>query len=224
MNLSPDLKARVLAAAKKHPSPTRGGARLRVSALVALALVFAGAVFYWLGGPHLAPRPLAFVCGTILGWSLVAVAAAWLAFWRGGSMVGRRRSWLLGLAASTPAILFAWMLLWNWQYPETLIAIEGRIGLRCLAFTMAIAAWPLIALAYFRRERDPSNPGAAGAARGVAMGALAGVVVDMWCPIANPMHVLLGHVGPMLLLMGIGALAGYSFSGVRASRGGAPRA
>jgi hypothetical protein len=123
---------------------------------------------------------------------------------------------LLAVAVATPAVLLAWMLLWNATYPETLLASPGRIGLRCLLFTLAMAAWPLVALAYLRRERDPLHPGTAGAARGVSAGALAGIVIDLWCPCTNPTHIALGHILPMLLLMAIGAISGRLIAGVRA--------
>jgi hypothetical protein len=157
-----------------------------------------------------------FVCGTIAGWAAIAVVATRIAFSRGASMLGRRPAWLLVLAVATPVVLFGWMLLWNLFFPETMQVWEGRIGLRCFGFTLAMAAWPLVALGYVRRERDPLQPALAGAARGVAAGALAGVVVDVWCPIANPSHVMLGHVAPMLVLMAFGALVGRVVSGVRA--------
>jgi hypothetical protein len=121
----------------------------------------------------------------------------------------------MAVAVLTPAVLFCWMLLWNTQFPETMTEYVARPGFRCLSFTLAMTAWPLVALSYVRRERNPSAPGAAGAARGVAMGALAGVVVDLWCPIAGPGHVLLGHITPILILMGLGAAAGRLLTGVR---------
>ena len=222
MNLSPELRDRVLAAAKKEAAPTRSAARTAVAFVVVAAVLLAAGIFFWLGGVRLgdpsrgiADRPLAFVCGTVIGWSLIAALATWLAFTRGKSMLGRQRAWLLGVAVLTPMVLFAWMLVWNTQYPETMATYQGSPGFKCLAFTLAMTAWPLVALLYVRREKNPLFPGVAGAARGVAMGALAGVLVDLWCPIAGPAHVLLGHITPMLLLMGLGALAGRVLTGVR---------
>jgi hypothetical protein len=184
--------------------------------VVAGAVSFAALLFFLLGGAHLAPRPLPFVAGTVLGWATIALAATWIAFWRGHSMLGRHRAWLAAVVVATPAVLFGWMLLWNVRYPETMADWPGRVGFRCLGFTLAMAAWPLLALAWVRRERDPLHPGLSGAARGVAVGALGGVVVDVWCPIANPWHVLLGHVAPMLVLLAIGLVVGRAVSGVRA--------
>jgi hypothetical protein len=216
MNTPTDLKARILVAVKGEPSPTRASAARQLAVVVVVAVVMALVLFFWLGGAHVEPRPIAFVCGTAIGWSIVASIAARLAFGRGGSMLGRPRGRLVAVAVLTPAVLLGWMLLWNATFPETLMVWPTRVGFRCLVFTLATAAWPLVAVSYLRRERDPSNAGWAGAARGVAAGALAGILVDLWCPVANPAHVLVGHICPMVLLMLVGALAGRMLVGVRA--------
>jgi hypothetical protein len=216
MNPPGDLRAKIFDHVKRERSPTRSGVAARTSVVLVAAVVSAAVLFAHLGGMHVGPRPIAYVCGTVTGWSIVAVIATWLAFARGRTMLGRSRGCLFAVVVLTPVVLFAWMLLWNARYPETLTAWPGRIGLRCLAFTMTMAAWPLVALAYIRRERDPIHPGLAGAARGVSAGALAGIVVDLWCPIANPAHVLLGHIVPMAILMTVGGAAGRLLAGIRA--------
>ncbi len=47
-----------------------------------------------------------------------------------------------------------------------------------------------------------------------ATGAWAGFIVDLWCPIAEPAHVLFGHSFPILLLAIAGALLGQRYVGV----------
>ena len=215
MNLSPELRARIFEAVRKEPAPTRSAAERQTLIVLVAAVSIAATLFAWLGGVHIGARPIPFVCGTTIGWSIVAAAASWIAFARGGSMLGRAHGRLLTVAVVTPVLLFAWMIAWNLTYPETFDGIPGRIGLRCLSFTLAMAAWPLVALAYIRRERDPLHPGTAGAARGVAAGALAGIVVDLWCPCTDPWHVLRGHIMPMFVLMAIGAISGRLMAGVR---------
>jgi hypothetical protein len=222
---SSHLKARIVHAAKLEAAPTRATARRDTWLIVAAAVLFAAALFFWLGGVHIGDartgipeRPLTFVCGTVIGWSAIAAVAMWMAFSRGKSMLGRRASVLLVVAIMTPAILFGWMLLWNAQYPQTMAVYVGRPGFKCLSFTLAMTGWPLVALSYVRRERNPVAPTASGAARGVAMGALAGIVVDLWCPIAGPAHVLVGHISPILLLMVLGAVVGKLLTGVRLRR------
>ncbi len=228
MNGSSQLRARILVAAAREASPARPTARMHLAAVVVIAALVDLAFFrFYMGGVHLgdAPhgvsdRPLAFVCGTVLGWSAIAAAATWFAFTR-PSMLGRRPAWLALVCVLTPPVLFGWMLLWNAQYPETIVWVATRPGLKCLSYTLIMAGWPLVALAYVGRERNPQAPAAAGAARGMALGGLAGALVDLWCPITGPTHVLIGHIGPLLVLMVLGALAGHVLTGVRVRDGAA---
>jgi len=59
-----------------------------------------------------------------------------------------------------------------------------------------------------RRGSDPLHPVLTAAAFGAAVGAGAWVLVDLWCPVGYVPHVLLGHVLPLLLLIGLSALLG----------------
>jgi hypothetical protein len=54
-----------------------------------------------------------------------------------------------------------------------------------------------------------------GVALGVATGAAAAALVDLWCPVGHVPHLLIGHVAPILLLGGLGALVGARTLGVR---------
>ncbi len=215
--MPPHLKARIMEAAKAEASPTRQKARARTFIVLALALAVAlpsTLIFSrtFVGVPR---GPLLFIAGTAAGWLVVAIGVSWAAFARGRSMLGRSRALLVILFSLTPPLLFGWMYLWNLLYEETQTPVSGRAGYKCLAFTLAICAWPLIALSHVRRERDATHPGFAGAARGAAAGALGGFLVDLGCPVANPQHVALGHILPMLVLAVLGALAGHHYSGVR---------
>ena len=50
---------------------------------------------------------------------------------------------------------------------------------------------------------------------GLAAGAWGWVVVDLWCPVAYIPHLLLGHVLPLIVLAGVGALLGRAFLSLR---------
>ena len=130
-------------------------------------------------------------------------------------MLGRPRALLVGAALATPTVLFAWMLVWNLLYPETLRAWAGRPGFLCLDFTLAMGAWPLVALVLARRSTDPVHPRATGAALGAMVGAWAGSLIDLNCRIANPAHVALGHVLPVVILVALGAWLGTRFIATR---------
>jgi hypothetical protein len=215
MTPSDDLRERVLASVRREPSLTRHQVAVRTALLCSSAVVVALVIFFGVGGARIGARPGLFVVGTALGWAVVALGAIWLSFVRGRSMMGRPGAWLWIVVLLAPVVLFGWMLLWNSGFPDTLRVWPGRIGLRCLSLTLAISAWPLVALAMVRRGSDPIHPAVTGAALGAAVGTAAGVLTNLWCPIANPAHVALGHVGPLLLLAAIGALLGRRLIAVR---------
>jgi hypothetical protein len=208
MTPSSALKARILAAAQSEPSPTRSATRKRIAWMAAVAAALDLALFFLLGGTHRGARPLVFLVITLSGSGLIALAATWAAFGRGRTMLGRPRSWLLGIALATPIALFAWTLLGNVIFSETLAATPGRIGLRCLALSLGFSIWPLALIGAARRERHPTGSAAVGAARGVALGAIAWVLVGLWCPLADPAHVAVGHFLPVLILAAFGAWLG----------------
>jgi Negative regulator of sigma F len=69
------------------------------------------------------------------------------------------------------------------------------------------AGWP-------RRSTPPSRR-LTGAVLGAAAGAWAGVIVNLWCPIPLVAHLLVGHVGPILVLSIAGAVFARAGVGVR---------
>jgi hypothetical protein len=214
--LPDELRARVLQAARQQPSATRGVHRQRVAILLLSGAAALGAVFWLAGGVRLGARSTELVLGTVLGALLAAALAAVVAVGRGGSMLGRPRAWLAGTALLVPVALFGWKLLWSARFPEALVAHPEAPGFRCLGLTIAMSLWPLAALALSRRDSDPTHPIATGVSLGVAVGAGAWVLVDLWCPVAYPLHLLLGHVLPLALLAGLGALLGRGLIALRA--------
>lgn len=214
MTRSLELKARILEAARREPSATRRAASKQTALVVAVALIVDIGLFVGFGGVHPGARPLRFLVATQVGSSLFALLAVWGAFGRGRSMLGRPKRWLVAITIATPVLLMAWMLSWSALYPETVLAVPERIGLRCLAFSLALAAWPLALIIRARREKNPVAPVVAGAARGAALGAVAWVLVSLWCPLVNPSHLALGHFLPLLILAGLGSWLGQRLTGV----------
>ena len=49
---------------------------------------------------------------------------------------------------------------------------------------------------------------------GVAMGAVAWVFLELWCPVAFPRHLFIGHVAPTLLLAILGSILGRATMGL----------
>jgi hypothetical protein len=216
MSSHADLRERVLAAAASAPSRSRPAAR-RVALVATVASVaLALAVFGWIGGlDHSVGRPRALTWGLAGGWSVVAASVTWLVLGRGGSTLARSPRLLSVAALSTPVACFAWMAVFADRYDEPF----ARVGYRCLAYTLALAASPLALFLWARRGSEPRQPSAPGAAAGAMAGAWAGVLIDLWCPLTNAPHVLVGHVLPLTLLVAVGALVGARTLGLRALRG-----
>jgi hypothetical protein len=212
--LPADLKLRMMAQVKEKKSLTRPEL-LRQTAIYFAASAFVGlSVFYAMGGFRDWPmkRPWWFILGGAGGWLVVALGATWGSFGRGGRMVGRPQQALLAVAVLTPLLMFGWMMVWGVSCPGTW---PHKLGLKCLTLTLIIAALPLWTLIRARRGTDPVHPGSTGAALGATAGAWAGVVADLWCPIAYASHVLIGHILPLVILTGFGAYLGRRYVGVR---------
>ncbi|MCC6621494.1 MAG: DUF1109 family protein [Deltaproteobacteria bacterium] len=210
-----DLKARILAAAREEPSPTRAGARWRTGLALGLGVAVMVLVFVAIGGVRLTGRPPELVFATALGALVLAFGALVLAFGRGRSMVGRRTSTLVWTIIAVPLLLFGWKLgasasceLDAW-WPE-------RPGLRCLLWSLLMGGALLASVLFVRRGTVARAPALVGGASGVAVGAAAWVLTDLWCPVGHAAHLALGHVLPMLVLGIVGALVGHGVLRVRA--------
>ena len=216
--LAPDLKRRILAATASEPSPTRRQRRIRSAARIASALAVPLLLFALMGGPRLGPRPLGLVAMTAIGTSGIAAIALFVAVGRGSSMLGRSRRRLIATAASAPVAFLLWKVAATWGVPHMMDAWPTRPGLRCFALTALLAAWPAVALVWERLGSDPVHPRELGVALGVAAGAAAATLVDLWCPVGHVPHLLGGHVAPILLLGALGALVGTRALGVPSRR------
>jgi hypothetical protein len=206
------LRARVLAAAAKKPSPTRTRGRRITLAIIVASIAFALMVFELAGGfDHASGRPVGLTLGLAGGWLVACAALTWLAIGRGDSTLPRRPAVLVAAAIATPLACFVWMHVFNSMYEDPF----ARFGWRCLAYTLVIAALPLAGFLFVRRGIEPRNPAALGAAVGATCGAWGGLVMDMWCPLTSTPHVLVGHVAPLAFLALTGAIVGHRVLGLR---------
>lgn len=123
-------------------------------------------------------------------------------------MLGRTRRLLVPISIGSPLLIVAWKIFWSAQYEGASSAWAARPGLRCLLLSLSLAVCPLIAFVIARRSSDPRRPALTGFSAGVAMGCIAALLTDLWCPVAHLPHLLLGHLLPIALLGVIGAWLG----------------
>jgi hypothetical protein len=209
MKQAAELKERVLDAVRRTPSPLRSEARREARRVMLATIVIVAALFFVVGGvDHSLGRPAWFLACSLGLWGVVALVALRGA-WRGGVAFGAGSlTSLATVIVGAPAVLLvASLLLLRWD-PALVQIHPERQSLHCFAMTLAAAAYPLVGLSRARRSSDPMHPIASGSALGVACGACAGVMVDLWCPVAAPRHLLLGHVLPMGVLALFGAALG----------------
>jgi hypothetical protein len=220
--MSAALRARVLAAAAAEASATRDMTRRRnrrlgliaaasgMGAFVVFALLTSHGQLVRLGGELAAQHPersVALVATTAGGALGIAMAALWLALSRGGSMLGRSRQWLLYGGLLIPVALLLLKVGCSVAFGDAMVPWLDRSGWRCLALSLVVALGPLVSFLAIRRS-IAAHPALNGAVLGLAAGACAWVGVDLWCPIAYVPHLLLGHVLPLAVLAGVGALLG----------------
>jgi hypothetical protein len=216
--LPPDLRAAVLERARSTPSPDAAATR-RSAVIATVAGAAAGVATVFGLGVGLGGRPMPFVALSAAGWAAIAVGVSLVAAARGRMMLGRPRSLLAFVALACAPAVFAWVMGCTIGWPAVRDA-QGtwatHVG--CFVWTSILALGPVVALSLSRRASDPVHPRATGAAIGAAAGAWGGVLIDLHCPLTGPLHVALGHVLPVLLYAGLGALVGGRLFGVRARR------
>jgi hypothetical protein len=212
----PELRGRVFAAIRREPVAPRP-AGVRRSARI-LALGFGAMISLTLGIsiPKTRGRPLGYVELLVLAWTLIALLATWAGVSRGRSMLGRSPRWRLATALLTPLVLLASWIPVTLYWPETLGDTSSPIRhAGCVLGTFVLAAGPLLAFLRLRRRSDPVRPWLTGAAIGTAAAAWGAVAMPLVCGFTSPVHMLFGHLLPVLLIAGLGAALGEWIVAVR---------
>jgi hypothetical protein len=204
MTPTSSMKQRILAAARQRPSPPRGRRVPGWLAIAGAALAMAAVYAAWGGPRHAAGRPAAVATWIVVGLVALAIAVTALVLPPRRSMLAPPTARLLAVAAGVPVVVGAWLMGWHAAYADPF----AQFGVRCFALTVALAPWPFVALAAATSRVFPDRPWSVGAALGSAAGAWAAVVVELWCPLADPRHVAIGHVAPLVVLVAAGTLLG----------------
>jgi hypothetical protein len=213
--LPPDLRARILDAAKREPSPTRAKEGTRAALAAVVGACVSVALSASIGGPTDQRR--AFIVALAgFGAGVAAAVATWVAAARGSSMLGRSRETLIAVAVVAPLAILGWSCFAASIEGTAHVAGESmHAHAACFAFTLFFAAGPFAALAYARRASDPVHPRALGAAIGGAAGAWGGMLIDIHCAFTSTAHFTVGHAAPIAVLAALGALFGARLFGIR---------
>jgi hypothetical protein len=211
------LRARILDALRSEPVPPRAEGARRSALALALGFVTMTAILLAISVPNLRGRPLAYVEVLVLVWTPVTIAATWAGVARGGSMLGRSPRWLLATAILTPLVLLLSWIPVTIDWPETLVDSSETVHhLRCIAVTLGLSLGPFVAFAWVRRGSDPISPWLTGAAIGTAAAAWGALMLPLICGFTSPVHMLIGHFLPIVLIAAIGAALGGRLVAVRA--------
>lgn len=209
-----DLKARVMAQVAARPSPDRRTIARETAVLIAASWALAIAVFLYAGGARVMGRPISLVLGTVVGTALATAVIVVVALFRGHSTLSRPPHILIPFLLGSPVAIFLWKISWSWQFAGAMDAWTTRPGFRCLKLGLALGVAPLLAFVVARRSSAPTRPALAGFAAGIAIGCVSALLTDLWCPVGYVPHLFLGHMLPIVILGGLGALLGRRFLGV----------
>ena len=205
-----ELKGRILAMARSQPSPDRPTLRRQARWVMSLAAVVVLVVFLSFGGFRAwgAPRPPALIALTTGGTLAIAVWTFALLRRRAQALVGPDSRTLATTVVLVPLASFTWKVSWSLLFAGSSVWWADRPGLRCFGLSMLLSLLVFAAVLVLGRRTDPVHPASRGAALGVASGAAGATLMDLWCPVGHPVHVLLGHILPLLLLALLGASLG----------------
>jgi hypothetical protein len=212
-----ELEARILEAVRRQPPPRTRKQQLALDAVLLIAgFAVAFGVFMLYGGfreymghapkPSEGPTRSPLLIALTFGGTLALAAATFrLGYQRVGSMIGRSRQTLAVMIVGVPVALFLWKVGVSYPFEGAVEWWATRPGLKCFGLSLLMALSILVGMVLTRRSSDPVHPYFTGAALGLAAGSAAAVMADLWCPVGNPEHVLIGHVLPVIVFTILGA-------------------
>jgi hypothetical protein len=208
----------VLESVRREPAPTQAQTAARRLAIGVAGFVPAVALVATLAH-HGDYRPVGYVVFVACTWASVATLATWLALRMGRSMLGVARIWLVAATLTVPPALAALAGAATAIWPQTnVVDSDVRAHALCFVLTTVVALGPVLAFALLRRESDPVHPRWTGALIGAASGACGATAVALHCGHTYPVHVLVGHVLPVILV----TLVGVFFASHVVAVGGKP--
>jgi hypothetical protein len=148
---------------------------------------------------------LAIVLGSLI---VLTIACTSIALWRGRTGLGATSLVLVAAAALFIPVYAALIALEPLHMHESVHWTGiSPWGSRCFAIATLICTLTLAALAGALRRAVPVASHLRGGAIGAASGAWAGLALFAFCPSGDQGHLLVGHVGPVVLFTLIGFFA-----------------
>lgn len=209
-----ETRAQLLAQIREIPSHTRKNRRNRQIAWTIGGLVLSLIAFAAVGGVRPTLRSPEMMAITASGTALFAAVAVWLTVGRRNRGFGASVPALVGMMIAVPMLIFVWKVGWSSLFVGGLDWSPERPGFRCLGVSHLVGLPLLWTFLVIRRHTEPRHPQLTAAALGATAGAVAALLVDLWCPVGHPLHLLLGHLLPMISLATIGALIGTRMVGI----------
>jgi hypothetical protein len=216
MGPSEALRACIRARIAETPAPTTRTSKRVITALIAVGALtvlvtsVAAEVVYGRLAPGLA---VASTEELRLMWMSVVLGALTLgatlaALWRGRRGFGAGARTLALTALIVPIAYSALTLIRPLHLRDTHPAnlTISPWGARCILIASIVGVGVMACFAAALRRAAPVATGLRGTAIGVAAGMWAGVAVFAFCPSGDSEHLLIGHVAPLLALLGIGAV------------------
>lgn len=202
-DLPPSLKARILATAAQEPASTAASHVVWTALLAAVGLAWLATPLLLLGiRPDFSELPKHYSVGTLAFLGSSGAVLTWLALSRGQRMLGAKIEWLLAAIVLFPIAMCAWTSLVVGQGPSSHPCPTPSVALAlsppCLIASMIIGVPLALGLLWFRRNLLGGSPALTGAILGAAAATWAHMILHVHCPVAHPLHALVGHLLPIV--------------------------
>ena len=213
------LFARIRADVRNTAAP-RAGAQKRIAIAVSLAAAMAGVVIIlasqlvshrYTSGLELAVPSAPYLLQVLLLLVALTFVATVIAMWRGRNGLGSGAISLY-MASGLVAPIYAALVLVSPVHMHTDEAVlsdvtSSRWGLRCLVISAIVGLLVLTSFTAALRRSIPTAHGLRGAAIGAAAGAWAGLSVFIFCPSGDLLHILVGHILPIVAFTLLGVVS-----------------
>lgn len=178
---------------------TRGEVKRRRLVALAVSVVWLGSFIATFGMRTGLESTMGPLVGHILAPAALGVIALYMAIARGRLGLGPRAEWLVGITVVAPAAFAALAALTATTFDSHADGIAFH-AFACGGFAVVLGTIPMIAAIYGLRRVCVTAAPWRSALIGVGIGLASVSVLGMHCSSADGLHVLAGHVTPVLVL------------------------